>query len=110
MKTFQEIKQSFIDSCKVASACNGEFKKLLAAEDEARLIAVLRDNFSWCCNEKVLNADSLALFDIKLLNDAGIYFKQTNKKVVGIKAYLYMSSVVARGNSSVVAWETAALK
>ena len=54
-QTFEEKKQAIVDECKKASACEGEFKKLLAAKNEGEMWAVLLANTNWCFENKIFS-------------------------------------------------------
>ena len=50
MKTnYEEVKDSLLSFGKKHSACQYEYKRLYAAESVEAVMAVVKDNFSWCC-------------------------------------------------------------
>ena len=50
MKTnYEEVKDSLLSFGKNHSACQYEYKRLYAAESVEAVMAVVKDNFSWCC-------------------------------------------------------------
>ena len=46
---FKEVKDSLLSFGKNHSACQPEYKRLYAAESIEAVMAVVKDNFSWCC-------------------------------------------------------------
>ena len=59
MRTFEEFKAEILTRAKAASACTDQYKRAYAAHDFSELFAVIKDNFSWCCNNKVIDADMI---------------------------------------------------
>ena len=50
MKTnYEEVKDSLLSFGKKHLACQYEYKRLYAAESVEAVMAVVKDNFSWCC-------------------------------------------------------------
>ena len=50
MKTnYEEVKDSLLSFGKKHSACQYKYKRLYAAESVEAVMAVVKDNFSWCC-------------------------------------------------------------
>ena len=50
MKTnYEEVKDSLLSFGKKHSACQLEYKRLYATESVEEVMAVVKDNFSWCC-------------------------------------------------------------
>jgi hypothetical protein len=50
MKTnYEEVKDSLLFFGKKHLACQYEYKRLYAAESVEAVMAVVKDNFSWCC-------------------------------------------------------------
>ena len=46
---YEEVKDSLLSFGKKHSACQYEYKRLYAAESVEAVMAVVKDNFSWCC-------------------------------------------------------------
>lgn len=46
---YEEVKDSLLSFGKNHSACQYEYKRLYAAESVEAVMAVVKDNFSWCC-------------------------------------------------------------
>ena len=56
MDRFNELKEEIIRRCKEKSACEYEFKKVLKSETTAELLTVIKNNFSWSC-ENILDSE-----------------------------------------------------
>nr|DAK03412.1 MAG TPA: hypothetical protein [Caudoviricetes sp.] len=46
---YKKVKDSLLSFGKNHSACQDEYKRLYAAESVEAVMAVVKDNFSWCC-------------------------------------------------------------
>ena len=46
---YEEVKDSLLSFGKKHLACQYEYKRLYAAESVEAVMAVVKDNFSWCC-------------------------------------------------------------
>ena len=46
---YKKVKDSLLSFGKNHSACQHEYKRLYAAESVEAVMAVVKDNFSWCC-------------------------------------------------------------
>lgn len=46
---YKKVKDSLLSFGKNHSACQHEYKRLYAAESAEAVMAVVKDNFSWCC-------------------------------------------------------------
>jgi hypothetical protein len=118
--TFDAFKTGFVDWCKAKSACEPEFKKVLAAKTEPELLAVIHANFQWCMGQgfdagtlKVLGDDVLFAAKIvvgdftgKRLEEGVWCVAQSQVKAYGssqVKAY-GSSQVEAYGSSQVEAY------
>jgi hypothetical protein len=71
MKTFEELKSEFVAKCKAASACQPEFKKLLASKNEEELLQVVYNNLEWCFNSGVLSHEWFNSFNPEILLGSG---------------------------------------
>jgi uncharacterized protein YjbI with pentapeptide repeats len=59
-KDFSNWKQTIVDKCKAAGACQPEFDKLLAAENDGEVWAVLLANKSWCFDNLIFSGKDTA--------------------------------------------------
>lgn len=56
---FSEIKQEILDRARRAGACRHEYGRAYAAENLGDLCTVIKDNFTWCCRNGVIDAPLL---------------------------------------------------
>ena len=63
VKTFQSIKEDVIERCKEKSACQSEFKKVVASKTLPDLLQILKNNMTWCLEP------SIQLFNAAWLED-----------------------------------------
>ena len=63
---FDEIKQEILRRAREAKACKEEYGRAYSAGDMAELMQVVKDNFAWCCNNKVLTADLFERYNEEL--------------------------------------------
>ena len=104
-----------VSRCKSKSACTTEFKRVLDSENYKELITVLTDNFSWSCNNKIIDIELLEKVGNKTLNKYDLAIN-----VTVIKGFLLVDSatveargsatVEARGSATVKAWDNATVK
>jgi hypothetical protein len=71
-KTFEQLKSEFSDKCRAASACQGEFRRVLNSETEQQLLKVIYDNLDWCISHEVISHEWLAGFSEELYLKSGI--------------------------------------
>ena len=117
---FKEFKTEMVSRCKSKSACTTEFKRVLDSENYKELITVLTDNFSWSCNNKIIDIELLEKVGNKTLNKYDLAIN-----VTVIKGFLLVdnatveawgsatveardsATVEAGGNATVKAWDNA---
>ena len=120
---FKEFKTEMVSRCKSKSACTTEFKRVLDSENYKELITVLTDNFSWSCNNKIIDIELLEKVGNKTLNKYDLAIN-----VTVIKGFLLVdnatveawgsatveargsATVEAGGNATVKAWGSATVK
>ncbi len=120
---FKEFKTEMVSRCKSKSACTTEFKRVLDSENYKELITVLTDNFSWSCNNKIIDIELLEKVGNKTLNKYDLAIN-----VTVIKGFLLVDSatveawgsatveargsatVKARGSATVKAWDNATVE
>ncbi len=104
---FDEIKQEILRRAKEAQACKGEYGRAYSAGDSAgdmaELMRVVKDNFAWCCNNKVLTADLFERYNEELA--AHDIFCNVNVES-GYLLACGSSKVTACGSSKVTAWDS----
>ena len=57
MDKFTEIKEEILCRAKESKACVEQYKRALESQTLAELAQVIKDNFTWCCNNKVLDVE-----------------------------------------------------
>ena len=55
MDKFTEIKEEILRRAKKSKACVEQYIRALESQTLAELAQVIKDNFTWCCNNKVLD-------------------------------------------------------
>ena len=69
MNAFQNFKDQILANAKTAGACNVEYKKALQSENYLELCKVLKDNFSFAIQIKVLTPEIFTQFTAELANE-----------------------------------------
>ena len=59
---FPEIKQEILRRAHEARACKGQYGRACKSETMAELCQVIKDNFWWACNHKVIDCELLEKF------------------------------------------------
>lgn len=96
---FIEFKTEILRRAHDAEACKDEYKRAYNSEDFEQLITVIKDNFGWCCKEKVLTPELLE----SVKEDAAKFDLYCN--VTTNKGYL-----LAWGSATVEAWDSATVR
>ena len=63
MDKFTEIKEEILRRAKNAEACVGQYKRALESQTLQELAQVIKDNFTWCCNGKVLDVEIVERYE-----------------------------------------------
>jgi len=56
---YEEFKNEIVNRCKAEGACQTEFKRILNSESFTDIFTVLKANFSWACDHKIIEAEIL---------------------------------------------------
>ena len=108
MKKFETFKSEIVKRCKEKSACEPEFKRILASENFEQIAKVLTDNFNWSCVNGVIDAEL-----IEPLNDILLSFNLCANTNVSGSTYCIASgsaTVKAWGSATVEAWGSATVE
>lgn len=107
MKKFIEIKQEIINRQKVANACEDGKRNVLAAKNIDDLLIILKDNFKYSVNKKIIDCELLALIGQKICNKNDVYFNVSTDN-----GFLLVDkgNVSASGYTLVIAHGTATVK
>ena len=57
MERFEELKKIILERARNASACREQYGRAYRAENLEELMQVVRDNFRWACNNRVIDSD-----------------------------------------------------
>ena len=114
MEKFTEIKQEILRRAKGAHACVEQYKRALESENLQQLAQVIKDNFVWCCRNKVLDVEFIELHETEFASveiyankstSSGYVVIDGNVDILGGTAVAYMiaNSTVNEmwGNSTV---------
>ena len=101
---FTEIKQVIIDRAKNADACADQFRRAVEAETMPELLKVITDNFTWCCDHKIIDIELLSKIEVPLLDEARLYF---NRDVSDGYCLVLDAEVRASGNAEMLAFGNA---
>jgi hypothetical protein len=97
MKNFKTTKEFFINICKENDACQPEFKKLLASKNMVQMFEVLKNNFTWCYNKKVLTVAILDdWFDIDFLQKQGVFHKGTIDEIKNREGIILLGDCIVK--------------
>ena len=56
---FEDIKAEILNRAKAAKACTEQYRRAYKSETLQELCSVIKDNFNWCFNNKVITSDLL---------------------------------------------------
>lgn len=112
---FSEIKQEILDRARRAEACRPEYGRAYAAETLGDLCTVIKDNFSWCCCNGVIDAPLLEKYkedfagnEIYVNTDAERGFLLCDGSAT--EEACGNATVKACGNATVEAWNDATVE
>ena len=119
---FEIIKSEILRRAKEAQACTEQFSRAYKSENMAQLCTVIKDNFWWACNNKVLTVDLLEQYKIEFAEHE-IYVNVSVERGfmlcdnATVKACgnatveaCGNATVKACGNATVKAWDNATVK
>ena len=110
MKTdkFNEIKDGIISRAREAFACRKEFRRAYKSETLAELMQVVKDNFEWAYENKVITSSFIKEYEEEFAkNNIWLNRDVINGHLLCVDSSVKAcghSLVVARGNSSVEAY------
>ena len=103
---FETIKSEILRRAKEAHACTEQFSRAYKSENMAQLCTVIKDNFRWACNNKVLTVDLLEQYKIEF-SEHEIY---VNVSVERGFMLCDSATVEAYGNATVEAYDSATVE
>ena len=82
MKTlpFEEFKAEILSRAKAVNACESQYKRAIKAGNIEDLLTVIKDNFSYCVREKIIDIELLSQVDSESLESAEIYLNKSSDK------------------------------
>ena len=105
-KRFKDLKEVILERAKMASACKEQYGRAYRSETLAELMQVVKDNFHWACDNKVVTPLLVEIYreefagnDIFLDVDVESGFLLCGN-----------ASVAASGNASVRAYDNASVR
>jgi len=104
---YEEFKNEIVTRCKAEGACQTEFKRILNSESFTDIFTVLKDNFSWACIHKIIEAEILTAV-LPEANASDIWVNVNTST-----GYLFASdsaTVRAWGSATVEAWGSATVR
>ena len=108
--TYQEIKSEVLIAAKSSGACSDEYRRAAKCESMDDLAQVMRDNFIWLCNAKVLTRESIARWGLPAHRihhnedcGAGAFLLATDSATVRATG---SATVTATGSATVTAYDS----
>ena len=102
---FKEFKKEIIERCKIAGACEEEFKKVVLSKNYKEITKILKNNFYWCCNNKIFKNNILKKSDS---SKYGLFENQNISFGYGIVTG--NCTVIATGNNTIIATGNSTVK
>ena len=104
-ENFQELKDEILSRAKSVMACKEQYGRAYRAESLEELMQVVKDNFLWACNHKIITLKLIEQYR-KAFASCDI---RANEDVSSGYLLCVNSSVVARNNAYVVAYGSASV-
>lgn len=103
---FEDIKAEILNRIKAAKACTEQYSRAYKSETLQELCSVIKDNFNWCFNNKVITSNLLMQYREDFAqNDIFINISVRSGFLLCDNA-----TVEAWGNATVKAWDNATVK
>ena len=103
---FEDIKAEILNRAKAAKACTEQYSRAYKSETLQELCSVIKDNFNWCFNNKVITSNLLMQYREDFAqNDIFINISVRSGFLLCDNA-----TVEAWGNATVEAWGNATVK
>ena len=100
---FEKIKSEILELAKEFNACREEYKKAYKSENIDELLSVVKENLSWCVNNKMLDANKLVeLFTEEKLNSINIF--TTGEHNLTVKEGLENIYTLGSSSANVETW------
>ena len=104
---FEKIKEALKEFGHKYHACDGQYRRLIGCETTGEVIAVVRDNFGWCCSPEEARKDLATIIAGYREEFAaeGVYYNESNDSATYILAD--SATVRAYGSATVEAYDSA---
>ena len=103
---FEDIKAEILNRAKAAKACTEQYRRAYKSETLQELCSVIKDNFNWCFNNKVITSNLLMQYREDFAqNDIFINISVRSGFLLCDNA-----TVKACGNATVEAWDNATVE
>ena len=100
--SFEEFKEFIVARCKENSACQPEFMRILSSENFEEILTVLKDNYNWCWNNSLFNAEEIKQIDNEVLIANGFYYDYNGVIDSKNTVYIYGGTIQdVRGNATI---------
>ena len=108
MERFEELKNEILRRAHEAHACTEQYGRAYKSETLDGLMQVVRDNFHWCCNNKVLDGALIDAYREEF--NAGKIWHNEEAITEGFMLASGSASVRASGSASVEAYDSASVR
>ena len=111
---FEAIKAEILNRAKAAKACTEQYSRAYKSETLQELCSVIKDNFRWCFNNKVITSNLLMQYREDFAqNDIFINISVRSGFLLCVNATVKAcgnATVKACDNATVKAWDNATVK
>ena len=105
MELFDELKSELLRRAHNANACVKQYKRALESTNMQELCEVIKDNFTWCCYNNVIDGGILEKYKDDFVHEDIFYNENVERGFL-----LATATVKAYGNAMVMAYENATVK
>jgi len=113
---FKDFKTEILIRAKTSNACSSEYSRAESSKNFSELIKVLTDNFTYACNNKIIDAELLEKIGSDICNKNNLFFNcDTNSGYLlasdsaTVEAY-DSATVRAYGSATVRAYDSATVR
>jgi len=102
-QTLTDFKKFIVSQCKKKSACEYEFKRIVASETFEDILQVLKDYYHWCFeNALFTKEDIIQLVPTQDLLDNGFYYDYSGELLNDKVAVVYDSNIFNVRDNAIV--------
>ena len=107
MERFEELKKIILERARNASACMEQYGRAYRAENLEELMQVVRDNFRWACNNRVIDSDIVDAYRDEFATGK-IWHNENITE--GFLIASGSATVIASGSATVIAYGSATVE